>query len=29
LRCGSVQMPAYPKAAKLLNLLERARVKAA
>lgn len=29
IRFGSVLMPAYPKAAKLLNLLERARAKAA
>lgn len=29
IRFGSVQMPAYPKAAKLLNLLERAKSKAA
>lgn len=25
MRCGNVEMPAYEKAAKLLNLLERAR----
>lgn len=29
IRCGNMEMPTYPKAAKLLNLLERARAKAA